>query len=229
MKATKTRLTRRTPGFTVVELLVLLGVIALLGAVFVPGVVKAREQARRIDCSNNLKQVGLAFRLWADTAPEFVMATPTNYGGTLEVANDVWRTFLVMSNELSVPGVLVCPSDSRRPASSWSMLANSNVSYFVCLNADETMPSILLTGDRNISSRKPLENRLLNISSNDVVGWTDAMHGHCGNIGLSDGSAQLCDGAGLGLRVNRSFLALEERYKYLTNRPPRILRLAMPE
>jgi hypothetical protein len=97
--------------------------------------------AQRISCINNLKQIGLAFRIWAgDNNDNFPFNVSTNAGGTMELCNlgkdgfDLigWRHLQVMSNELNTPKVLICPEDkSRKPATDFGQLQSTNVTYLV--------------------------------------------------------------------------------------------------
>tara|TARA_B100000029_G_scaffold149619_1_gene144886 strand:- start:507 stop:1550 length:1044 start_codon:yes stop_codon:yes gene_type:complete len=64
----------RKPGFTLIELLVVIAIIAILVALLLPAVQQAREAARRAQCKNNLKQIGLALANYQETFKYFPMS-----------------------------------------------------------------------------------------------------------------------------------------------------------
>ncbi|MCO5052506.1 MAG: hypothetical protein M9920_09400 [Verrucomicrobiae bacterium] len=128
-------------------------------------------------CVAQLKQIGLAFRMWAaDHNDKFPFNTSTGAGGTQELCSrggdgfDASASvhFQVMSNELNSPKILVCPADTaKHPATDFRQLQAVNVSYLVRSGAkiDETNPEEILV-------RCPV-------------------HGH---VGLCDGSVKQASG-----------------------------------
>ena len=112
----------------------------------------------------------------------------------------VFRHYVALSNELSSPKLLACPSDSRRTrASSWDQITNNkaHLSYFAGLAADETRPRMILSGDRNLSFNGRLASGLVTLKSNTVLGVAPLLHTNYINVGLADGSAQQAPTAAL--------------------------------
>jgi prepilin-type processing-associated H-X9-DG protein len=181
-------------ALTLVEVLVIIGVVALLAALLMPALARAKAKSRRICCTCHLKQIGLSFRIFAtDHSDLFPMRVSTNKGGSQEytAAADLFRHFRALSNELCTPKILVCPADTRQPAPDFVRLGPSNVSYFVGLDADETRPQHLLAGDRNLTvNGVEVGGGVVELRTNSMLSWTAAIHQGAGNVLLGDGSVQ---------------------------------------
>jgi competence protein ComGC len=119
-------------ALTLTELLLAIFVIAVLVVLSLPGLAHYRVQSPRRSCVNNLKQVSLAYWIWAgDNNGRYPMEVSATNGGTMEfaMAGDVVKTFQIMSNELSTPKVLYCPYDSQRTnAAHFETLMAKNIS-----------------------------------------------------------------------------------------------------
>jgi hypothetical protein len=186
------------------DALVTVGIIVIIMIIVLPQLFREKRKALRIHCVSNLKQVGAAFAIWSDEhGGSFPMVISQTNGGTLEFASgsNVWRSFQIMSNELTIPKVAFCPAEfdrSRRPADNFgpsspnsiSFLSNSNVSFFVGVVSNKMNPQMFLAGDRNLSNDGPVKNEIFEITSNEPTRWTSEMHKNIGNILLADGSVQ---------------------------------------
>jgi hypothetical protein len=226
----RTRMIHKSGGFTRIDLIVV--TVVTFGVVLLSLVLVTRPscmcKSPRISCINNLKQIGMAYRIWAnDHGDRFPSLQSVNNDGWREVLTNAnqgflcWTNYALMSNELGQSTkLLVCPSDERKPAGSFSnFVSNIHLSYLVGVGSDDTYPQSLLSGDRNLGPGTKPDRQYgyspesgrgndVAIQTNSQAGsvcWSLKIHSAgntagAGNILLGDGSAQQVTSS--SLRVN---------------------------
>ncbi len=103
-------------GFTLVELLVVLAIIGVLTAILLPALVRARESACRTSCTNNLRQIGLAFAMYElEHDGKYPSADDPDSSGVWFWMGRGWRKAIeeYVPRGKDNPGVFWCPSDPR--------------------------------------------------------------------------------------------------------------------
>jgi len=197
--------TIRPSGFTRLELVVVLAVIAVLLLMLLPVMPVHKSIARRIWCVNNLKQIGVAERLWAGDHGDLPSASAFKLKGEqaapfarTNAGPYCWAYYAALAEDFAAsPKIFVCPSDERRSAAYFMkggttndagvgvFKDNTTVSFFVNPDQNDIYPQSIIFGDRNLGpgtipdleyGYSPTNGQGNDVIVNGPVSWSLKMH-----------------------------------------------------
>ena len=156
-----------------IELLVVIAIIAILAALLLPALARAKAKAQAINCISNNRQISLSFIMWGDDNNDGKYPWSDGPG---KIGPDPLRTnWFTLQPYLKNPRVLTCPSDKKRsPLQDWAQLSvvwdfRTNLSYMFCVDALPTRPQAILIGDNYLSTDYPA-NKTLALPDNPSAG-----------------------------------------------------------
>jgi len=197
-------------AFTRLELLAVVAALVLLAGVVLPALAQGKPRAQQAICFNNLRMMGQAILLFnAENGQMDPWRTP-GVGYNHPLTSNPWFQFSWLSNGLTNPKVLACPSDnSVRPAKDYSFspdggyfnanYRNAAISYFAGADSSALLPDSILSGDRNIEfqglSPCTIGSGIFPTfeappQASPLTSWLKGLHAPFGNILLHDGRVE---------------------------------------
>lgn len=218
---------QKTRGFTLIELLVVIAIIAILVALLLPAVQQAREAARRTECKNKMKQIGIALHNYHDTYSTFPMSYTTDATFSVATRGRSWmlgilpyieQAPLYQTIDFSAPMANSTTSPLPTPYSPNTVAAMTVLPIYLC-PSDPSSGVGKLTGRSNLTGDAWAVNNYKAVAGCNWA-WSSA-NGNFAYIhptGRSSGSNNGLDaGNGWMCRNNRSGGPLVSRMRDITD------------
>ena len=124
---------RNREKFTLIELLIVIAIIAILSAMLLPALGKAREMARGISCINKIKQINIYSILYSNDYNDMILPCAADRIGATDAwyfkIRDLYMPKNVVENYLQVNKFFQCPSDENSVTHSWAPVVTSSYGY----------------------------------------------------------------------------------------------------